>query len=783
MLEYLLGETVTKNLKNITDGHNIMHLPDIAENALSLPLDTVLDKYSPAKEITHRIVNQAGGTRFMFWSPDLQYIYIIGRQGPIIQWERQRRQSLQVFGDYQYVIKHALATNDGRLITFGEKDDSYLTRYHLKIRDAASGDIQAIYDLPALNAMAITQDNKYLILAVKNECQIMEISTGKIKHSFIGHIKYINSLCVYNDNLYTCSNDPAIWIFSLSSGKHIGTLDSHKYPVRRLNTTRDGAFMVSGSLENIWNTTNSKGEIKTWNSETGQCIQSIHCTNEWYQELSETDSPVIITVGKGGTGFLRNLITGKIEDRFYHPLENDYELRDSSKRRILVTDKELIFTDSKNIIMHDREQKKECHNKQVSLNDWVKLYLIKKTGHHDCLSLYETNTKTLAFYDTCNGRLKQRHTLNQDLKTYVMSPNAYWLTYDYQDNLCVWTIETDKAQCLASQYFQGNSWPSITVQGNLAAVISDKLLYLYSLPELGLITTLDWESYHSFQTLSLCISKDIIIRVGYRDKEHRDILVTIWDPHSRSIDQEWIERSDIDSVVTQEDGSIVSLDKDTNLHLINRYKHIHRILALHSYTTASYYRYTWLPLEMSLIPEYQAVIVMDTQKQLTRSLLIDLKSMQVKRMFGGSNYFIRSCYLSSDNARLIGYCSDGRIRFWDFFSGKLLGYMHCLDEGFLYTTPPDKYFPSGLFWTDRPDLISVYEKTEGIQPVDYLSHDDARFKEYMLVNNRPDMVLARLRGLKEYERLAKQHKGIVNNVHSKNHKNLYTAVKRALPGH
>ena len=101
-------------------------------------------------------------------------------------------------------------------------------------------------------------------------------------------------------------------------------------------------------------------------------------------------------------------------------------------------------------------------------------------------------------------------------------------------------------------------------------------------------------------------------------------------------------------------------------------------------------------------------------------------------------------------------CSlDGLITFWDIARTAILAKLHCVKNGYLWTTPPDEFAPNGWLHTNRPDFISLTTVEENGKVVEYLSEEDPRFKDYMQIYNDQEMVMTRLNDYDRYEELLK----------------------------
>ena len=115
---------------------------------------------------------------------------------------------------------------------------------------------------------------------------------------------------------------------------------------------------------------------------------------------------------------------------------------------------------------------------------------------------------------------------------------------------------------------------------------------------------------------------------------------------------------------------------------------------------------------------------------------------------------IRSLVISENEKWLIASSLDGMISYWDYRTGRLLATSYALDQGYLWTTPPDEFAPNGWLHTNRPDLISLIEMNrEDQENPTFIYEDDQRFKDYMQIYNDQDIVMTRLNDWDRYQEL------------------------------
>lgn len=97
-------------------------------------------------------------------------------------------------------------------------------------------------------------------------------------------------------------------------------------------------------------------------------------------------------------------------------------------------------------------------------------------------------------------------------------------------------------------------------------------------------------------------------------------------------------------------------------------------------------------------------------------------------------------------------CAMGTLTFLDAKEYRTLATFHALEQGFLWTTPPDEAAPNGWLWTDRPELINVLEcEEDGSHPRALPADDPARIDHLKLYNSER-MVMMRLNDPEAYRR-------------------------------
>ncbi|MBN1697074.1 MAG: WD40 repeat domain-containing protein [Spirochaetales bacterium] len=93
---------------------------------------------------------------------------------------------------------------------------------------------------------------------------------------------------------------------------------------------------------------------------------------------------------------------------------------------------------------------------------------------------------------------------------------------------------------------------------------------------------------------------------------------------------------------------------------------------------------------------------------------------------------------------IISSSYDGTVKFWTLDTGELRASYHNINEGFLWTSPPDKCAPFGRFWTDRRDIIGVMECEEDGNNPSIIPANHPERDSYMRIYNNKEAILKRI---------------------------------------
>lgn len=137
----------------------------------------------------------------------------------------------------------------------------------------------------------------------------------------------------------------------------------------------------------------------------------------------------------------------------------------------------------------------------------------------------------------------------------------------------------------------------------------------------------------------------------------------------------------------------------------------------------------------------------------------DLETGECLRTFEGHQRIVSSLTFDQAGRLLISGSEGGVVNYWDYKKGELLATAHSVDNGYLWTTPPDEFAKCGWLHTNRPDLISLIATDPNGGTQKYIREDDERFRDYMQLYNDGEMVMTRINNWARYQELLRLRMG------------------------
>ncbi len=114
----------------------------------------------------------------------------------------------------------------------------------------------------SIEAIALSNDDKYLYSAGDNIIRVWDLKTGELKITLQGHLKPVTTLCLNEDNtiLASGSRDKTICLWRVPDGNLLSNLSSNPASVWCLEMSPDASLIVSGSYQEtrLWQYPSSK---------------------------------------------------------------------------------------------------------------------------------------------------------------------------------------------------------------------------------------------------------------------------------------------------------------------------------------------------------------------------------------------------------------------------------------------------------------------------------------------------------------------------------------------
>ncbi|MHA2245772.1 MAG: serine hydrolase [Candidatus Hodarchaeales archaeon] len=120
--------------------------------------------------------------------------------------------------------------------------------------------------------------------------QIMNVTTGKVIKSLVGHTDAVHSVAFSKDGskIISGSWDKTIKLWNTSNGTEIRSFGNHTDKVTSITFSNDETTIISGSLD---------GTVKTWDVNTGNMIREMDLNQSiWSIALSPIDSSLAVAV-------------------------------------------------------------------------------------------------------------------------------------------------------------------------------------------------------------------------------------------------------------------------------------------------------------------------------------------------------------------------------------------------------------------------------------------------------------------------------------------------------
>lgn len=643
---------------------------------------------------------------------------------------------------------------------------------------------------------------------------LLDCETGQRRVTYVGHTETIRALTVSRDgaSLVTGSWDHTAKLWNMSSGQCLKTFIGHKDSICSVAISADGKYLLTGSKDH---------RAKLWYVKTGDCLMSFECEG-WVEATYFLDkSRTVLTASNSNMQFW-DVASGQCK-RTVQMLGRDGPIASAT----LGFDKRSILTLSNHGharvwsypggICQATIGDHDYGSKGIELSDDIQL---AKVGSNDS-NLIISNKKRLALYDLKSGRpIMDLNDCDGEFKSFRKGnsgkPNSFCGLPDNGglaagcENGSI--VLLDKSgESIGVLYGHNGPVRSVCVTPDMKHIISeseDKTVLVWRLEDKECIRT--FEGIETFE--SVTPDGKTLLAYSNQDKDYywgcakafdmatgNCLWTHSWCFMERTSNSSWDNKYVVLRNIGQEGPSWVR-DISTgecvatlDVKGFGRYCSFGGVyLAIAGWSSLKVWdTRTWECIrEFDIEDRFHRVtalgdnrlIVESTSGLGTRIYVWDISSDETTFVCSDSDLLV-----SSDGRLLITYCwSNRRINFRSLPELSLLCSMYSLSDGFLWAAHADQAnAPLGCdwFWTNRKDLITVYESDANENSIQVIDRDGPRFEKYFAAHNRQDVVMARISDPKKYEELVEIDKNIRLN-HAINRRKLNSGPQspRSLPG-
>lgn len=179
-------------------------------------------------------------------------------------------------------------TPDGKsLITVTEKRPF---RNVLRVRELPSGkELRRVYLADYCNGgmVTIAPDGKTLALARDDDVALLDVASGKVLRSFLGHREVVvgnkvesrvTAVAFAGDGrtLASGATDQTVRLWDVATGKQIRCLEGHQGQVEAVAFSSDGKLVASGSQD---------GSVRLWDARNGQELRRFDLGHGWVHSV------------------------------------------------------------------------------------------------------------------------------------------------------------------------------------------------------------------------------------------------------------------------------------------------------------------------------------------------------------------------------------------------------------------------------------------------------------------------------------------------------------------
>lgn len=731
--------------------------------------NNILSKYQTYRHIIHHMGGHRCGISDVEFTLDDQFVVTGSHDGTAKLWDVDTGKPLITFMGHKSNIHCVAVTPDGNRVITGSGDHT------VKLWKTFTGECTETIDTGKMDYMCLTPDGHYLLTTHSDPTpSILLPHTGRIKR------------------------------WSMATNECIQTIEVSDFWEEDIVASPDGKYFLTGGNSKV---------ARLWHFESGECLVKYESHEDFITSVCfSSDNSRILTCSRDGVAKIWDVRTSRCVKDI--KLSRDGVLQYSSPRAI--------FADgNRSIIVYDRGE--------------VNLINVHSGKCIECLGTLGSSARRISVSHNSSHLALSGALLNVESKTIQVLAGEEWSLNDYSitpDKKYIltlqvknleepvfkkWELKTGRLvkQCNVKREAQATFFARSAFNSNYLVLVENESIDIYDIDSA--------ERIHDFSRDSQFISLGLIPFSNHLVVSSKN-TVKIFDIDQRSFIMECAdEYAIINEVCVTPSGEQLLIRG--HLNSTNHAKPTTTLF--HLSTGRSQPLEIWTDdNDCHFTPDGNYIIYRSNEGISIEALSGDDKRVHLipprKESYGSKGYW-DGC-LSPDRKYVIATGSDG-VHLWNFQEqkfikrfteeeedspriiggvlltrrdyhlihfrsipdGKLLGRLHLVDTGFLWTVPEDGKGEddesSPYFWTDRKDLITVYEQSKGGSDVRILKPGEQRFEEYFQAHNRQDIVMARINNSAKYDQLVRQVNAASSHFLLRQHSSsIASNSRRILPG-
>lgn len=685
--------------------------------------NSILARYASFRHKVHHLGQHTRMIDDVMMTPDDQFILTCSSDSTAKLWDRISGRHLVTYQGHTSCVLHGAITPDGSQLITGSSDHT------VKIWNIFTGECTGTIEIGSqIESLCLTPDGRYLLTGEYRAIKQWNIETRECLRE-IKDGSSVEAMQVSSDGKYfaTGGGDGTAKYWHLASGQCLLTYEGHDKRITSVSLAPDGGHLLTCSHENR--------TAKMWHVRTGRCLRTFEQVfHRGRGGIFTNDGQNIIVGGMEDGAKLMDINTGKCVRIFNHEYVDCMAI--SHDGSYLVTSSS--DCDTKVWDMDTGE----CIKTLGQAEAWRFIsYSIASDKRHILTLEEQGKILVVKKWDRKNGKV-----LKSCLITPSESDGRMQCVYDskylvLRGNTSVTIYDLDTAQCIrrfdTEDYFIS---VCLIPGGHRLAMAERPGVKIWDIEKEVLL--LDCGGMH-------------VVGEMYPTPDGQHLLVRKW-PEGRASNLPETVLLDLDTRQTKllnilRTGELIYLGGHVTpdgKQLIVHLRDGITIVGLHEDIDSC-----WVYIEPPGKSYMDSKKYTDGRLSPNKKYIIASGDEGVDLWDFEKQKFIKTIAVGEGDAQFMSdttliTCKDDTLLFRSFPDGELLGELYATGHGFLWTaskegTTEDIEQAAPWFWTDRKDLITVFDCDANGKDIRVVDQEDSRFKEYFGYHNRPDIVMAR----------------------------------------